>query len=505
MSSQVIAAVTPSPAESDPPPAAPPKGSEPSPGVAARPDPPVERDAPASGRSRWRRRAAILCALFAGVAVATWIVLAIGASMSERFAAQLAEDLEWRAVRGAQELSQTSALALVASQTDAFNRAIDAFVASPDVQAVALELDGKVLASDGAADVAPVFEAEPGTLVRGDGYLASWAPAANRGIQLGKVAVLVSTRRLAEAQVAQDQLARRIEITGIATALLGALVVLWLTRNAGGQTIALAPVDAAVEAPAPAVAAGPSLEEQLEDATRELDERNRSLRLVLDNTVQGFLMVELGGRLTRDRSMAIDRWFGEPGPEVTLADYMSQHNRQTAAQLGRGLESICEGIAPVEQCLEEMPKQLAADGRTFEIQYAALLQGDRPERILLMFSDITERVERERVEREAREQRELSTLTQLISGNRSEFDEFFAEIAGLISSLDAPSELEAQRKTVRTLKDNCAYYGLDTYVALCAKVEAEIGDERPMTDAHRIALADGWGRIASQLARQLAA
>jgi len=464
------------------------------------PDPPAAHG-PSAGRP-WRRRVVILIALFAGVAAVTGVVRGIGQSMSEQFTAQLAADLEWRAVRGAQELSQTSSLALVASQTDSFNRTIDAFVASPDVQAVALELDGKVLASDGAADVAPVFAAEPGTLVRGDGYVASWAVAANRGVQLGKVAVLVSTRRLAEAHAAQAQLERRTVIAGLAAALLGALVVWWLTRPTS-QPIVLEPVVVVVDKPA--AAAGPSLDEQLEDATRELDERNRSLRLVLENTVQGFLMVELGGRLTRDRSMAVDRWFGEPGPEVTLADYMSQHDRKTAAQLGRGLAAICEGAMPVEQCLEQMPKQVAADGRTFEIQYAALMQGDRPERILLMFSDITERVARERAEHDAREQRELAVLSQLITGNRSEFDEFFAEIAGLISSLDAPSEIEVERRTVRTLKDNCAYYGLDTYVALCTRIETELAGSDTMTDEQRIALSDGWGRIASQLARQLAA
>jgi len=436
--------------------------------------------------------------MIAGVAGLTGVVVMLGLAMSDPFVSQVQVSLEWRAQRGAQELA-----ALAATNPELFNKAIDAYAASPDIQTIAIATDDQIVTSHGTtASMDPVFEAEPGTVVRGEGYVASWAAAVAKEARADKVAVVVSTQPLADAQALQTHISHLILSAGGAAAILGALVIVLLTRRA------VAPGGAAeLDGSHMTDGDAPRIDAQLEDLTHELEDRNRDLRLVLDNTTQGFIMADLGGRITGVRSSIVDRWLGEPAagepPGVMLADYLSAHDHQVGAQISRGFEALCEGAVPLQQCLDQMPKRLVSAASAFDIEYAPLLRDDKPERILLVLSDVTERVAVERNQREQREQRELTTLAQMITDNRAEFDEFFAETAGMVASFDAQSEPEVERTTLHKLKESCAYYGLETYADLCQRIEATLVDARIMSDEHRAALSEAWARVASQLASRL--
>src|SRR5438477_8412873 len=104
-------------------------------------------------------RTFILIALIAGVAVFTGIMFAQVQTLSERFGPQVAADLEWRALRGAQELSKTADVGLAVSDAAMIKESFDAYVKSSDVQAiVAVDNTGSVVAKHGTiADIAPVF------------------------------------------------------------------------------------------------------------------------------------------------------------------------------------------------------------------------------------------------------------------------------------------------------------------------------------------------------------
>ncbi|MBC7977580.1 MAG: hypothetical protein H7138_21600, partial [Myxococcales bacterium] len=119
-------------------------------------------------RSVRRQRVWFLIALITGVASLTGVMLVLGQALAERFATQVQADLEWRALRGASELAKTAEL-----DTALILEALDAYAASPDVEAIAVEVGDKIVAShETLAALAPVFAAPHGTLVRGDGYVA---------------------------------------------------------------------------------------------------------------------------------------------------------------------------------------------------------------------------------------------------------------------------------------------------------------------------------------------
>ena len=437
-----------------------------------------------------RLRTFTLIALVAGVALFTGIMFTLVRSLSERFGPQVEADLVWRALRGAQELSKMADLGLAVSDAAMVKESFGAYAESTDVQAiVALDAQGTLVASHGViSSVDPVFAAAPGTLVRGPGYVASWAPAIIEGNQVGKVAVVVSTWRLHDAQTVLSRVSRTTLIAGLAGALLGALVILFFTRQVSVRDHQLHDY-------------AHNLERKVEVRTRELDDRNRGMRLVLDNVAQGFITIDLDGTMANERSAIVDRWFGAPGPGARFDALIADHDTTFAQWFALGLESVRDGFLPLELCLEQMPKRFTASARTFQIMYSPIVPDDKLERILLIVSDVTERLIRERGERE---QREIVTLFQRVTADRAGFDEFMEEAAGLAASLAVPGDPLTERRTLHTLKGNCAIYGLDSYAELCNGIETDHADTtEPIGAEHRVALTEAWRKVTSQMARLL--
>src|ERR1700755_104602 len=191
----------------------------------------AQPSAPGSSFSIRRLRTFILIALVVGVAVFTGVMFTLVQSLSERFGPQVAADLEWRAMRGAQELAKTADLGLAVGDAGMVTEAFGAYARASDVQAiVAQDAAGKVVAEHGGSkDVAAVFAAKPGTLVTGADFVASWAPAIIEGKQVARVAVMVSTQRMSDANTVLARVSHTTLIAGLAGAILGALVILFFT------------------------------------------------------------------------------------------------------------------------------------------------------------------------------------------------------------------------------------------------------------------------------------
>ena len=438
---------------------------------------------------RWQPRLFVI-AVVGGIFGLTVALLVLDDALSEQFSVELKTSLEARARHGAQELATVWSLGIATNNIAMFNSTLDVYMTSPNVQAVATEVDGKILASRGdLGQIRRVFTARPGELVDGFGYVASWAA----GPQGTKIAVVMSTRALDAVDALQARISYFTMLVG-AGAMVFSLLALWLrSRGAGPQPGTAQPIATTALPTSDTPSAGDELNSQV-------------LHHVLEHTTQGFVVVEVSTQVIGAHAKIIERWFGAPMPDATLASYVGANSVEIATKLSQGLARLHEGGVGVAEWIKQMPAQIKIGTSTFDLRYVPLLTGDKPERIVLVMDDISERLAREKAEREAREQRDVAALIQLMSTSRSEFDEFFAEIAGLVASLDAPAEPEAELRTVRTLKDNCAYYGLDAYVELCTKIEASLRETgAEMDDAQRVALSDGWSRIAMRLTRAAAA
>ncbi len=430
----------------------------------------------------------IVACLILGIGVYTALMFMLAERLSERFGPQVQVDLEWRVQRGAQEVARAAEIGLAISDPAIVTEAFGAYAKSDDVQAiVALDAAGKVVAQHGRPPAAPeqLFAGKPASLRATRDYLVSWAPAKIEEIEVGKIAVVVSTRRLREADVLLEQSSNTTLVGGLAALVLGVVVVAFFARAVAQRDTQLSDYAA-------------NLERRVEDRTRELDERNQGMRLVLDNVAQGFVTINVAdGVMATERSAIVDRWFGTPTPGTTLAAYLAPRSRSFAEWLELGLSQMRDGFLPVDLLIDQLPARVQVQSLTCDVAYTPLGPREAPDKLLVIFSDVTEKLSRERAEAE---QRELVAFFQRVSVDRSGVQEFVTEAAHLVGALRQERDPTVQKRLVHTLKGNCAIYGLASIAELAHEVESELQDKGgALAPEQRDALVNAWKKAVQRV------
>jgi two-component system chemotaxis sensor kinase CheA len=241
------------------------------------------------------------------------------------------------------------------------------------------------------------------------------------------------------------------------------------------------------------------LEEHVGERTRELDARNREMRIVLDNVDQALFTVDLDGKLERQRSAALDRWFPAAAPGMHIWDLFKKGDPEAAAWMTVGWDQLRSGILPIGLALDQLPRALTVEGSHYEIGYRPI--GDEPnlEKILLVVSDVTDLVERER--REAVQQEHL-IIFQHVMRDGPEFDEFFTESERLVESTlqGRSADKSSLIRALHTLKGNCGMYGVTSVASVCHDLESELvegGGGQGPPDLGR--LAEAWATFSRKV------
>jgi HPt (histidine-containing phosphotransfer) domain-containing protein len=435
-----------------------------------------------------RLRAVLLIALAAGLAVFTGVMLALVGDLSERFGPEVRADLEWRASRGARELARAVDIGLAIGNAAIVTEAFGVYARSSDVYAiVAVDAQGQVVARHGGSTSSlALFAGAPEVVTSSPDYLTSWAPATIEGIKVGKVAIVVSTSRFARAEGQLRAVSRITLLAGLGALVLGVLAIVFFTRAITARDRRLSEY-------------ANNLEHMVERRTSELDERNREMRLVLDTVAQGFVMVDVDGRMANERSAIIDQWFGEPARGMTFAAMIEPHAPEFATWFELILGTVRERCVPLDLCMAQLPTRFAVEGRTFDVDYRTIMDGERLDHILVIVSDVTAQVIRERRERE---QRELLGMFQRISTDRAGVDQFMGETTEQLSMLGATCDPVTERRLLHTLKGNCALFGLELYSELCHAIESELAESlEPLSAAQRRSLLEGWQTVATWVGR----
>ncbi len=412
--------------------------------------------------------------------------------LSARFGPQVRADLEWRAVRGAQELADRIDLGLALQDAAGIEASLGPYADSPDVRAViAVDTTGAVVHQHGAfGDPAAVFAGPPETLIVGPDYFASWTTTYSKGYVVGKVGVVVSTARYTDALATLRSMSSITVLAGIVRILVGGLVVVVLTS-------AVASRDRRLEAYAG------NLEKMVEDRTRALDQQTSGMRLLLDNVAQGFVTVDLHGAIDGQRSAVIDRWLGAPPPGARFGDLIAAYSSEFAIWFDLGLESLRDETMPIDVVMAQLPARFSIADQLFEVSYSPILDGARVSRVLLIISDVTARAIHERAERA---ERELVAVFQRITHDRTGFEEFLDDTSALVASLARPADPITEQRTLHTLKGNCRLEGLEGFADVCHAIESEVAEvrtRRPLNLDQRERLRAGWDDVMVRLTRLL--
>jgi len=238
------------------------------------------------------------------------------------------------------------------------------------------------------------------------------------------------------------------------------------------------------------------LERLVSERTRELDRRNADLMLVLDNVEQGLVTIARDGSIVGERSRAIDEWLGP------LSIGESLWGSLNAASPGLGLRyevawsEVVDDVMPVEVSLAQMPHDVTIGGRHLRFEYKPLGEADSFEKLLVVMSDVTASVERDRKELEGRD---ILGASARVLADRAGFLEFVDDTRGLLRKInECETDTVGLKRDLHTLKGNAAIFGLPLLASLCHAAESAL-EQSGSAKAECASLTEQWQSTCSKL------
>src|SRR5204863_8254797 len=119
-------------------------------------------------------------------------------------------------------------------------------------------------------------------------------------------------------------------------------------------------------------------------------------------------------------SRAMASWIGAPREGEAVWELFGRVSPDFGSWLELGWPALSEDVLPFEMALAQLPARLMANGRTLEVAYQPVESEGCIERFLIVVTDASERVERERGDAL---QREMLTVFDKLMHDRSGFVE----------------------------------------------------------------------------------
>ena len=244
------------------------------------------------------------------------------------------------------------------------------------------------------------------------------------------------------------------------------------------------------------------LEKIVEARTETIREKQRDMRLILDNVETGLVTVDLQGRLSSECSRVVAEWFGAPADGQPIGEWLRERDPNFAEWLGLAMEGVTDGMLPPEVALAQLPRQLKDGASTYSVQYQLIRAADDSvAKMLVIFTDISERL---RSEAAQRHQSDLLQLFQHIMRDKHGFIEFLAEADEIMRQLRAESHTDVDhvKRLIHTLKGNAAIFGMRRLSEICHDIENRISEEQEMPAESELAgLREAWDQIRVDLAK----
>lgn len=238
------------------------------------------------------------------------------------------------------------------------------------------------------------------------------------------------------------------------------------------------------------------LEQTVIARTAALDAQTRDLRMVLDHVRQGFVTVGLDGAMSKERSAILETWLGAAPASGNLIDYLDPIDANVAGRMWLGLDEIKLAAIPLESSLGVLPHRLIVGERTLQVAYEPI--GEKPDALLVVMSDITAELERDRAQQASRE---LVAVLERVGSDRHGLVELYEEAGSLVHELEhEPVAGPIAKRRLHTLKGNAALYGVESVAAQCELIETRIAsDGKPPTATEIAVLVERWREFASRL------
>ena len=215
----------------------------------------------------------------------------------------------------------------------------------------------------------------------------------------------------------------------------------------------------------------------LREAMAALDGRNRDMRLVFDNVAQGLVTMNPDGTVSDERSAVVDSWIGPIPKGCALWTHFEPLDHRFAANFKLAYESLFEDDwMPLELRLDNTPKKARVGDRFLELELRPILDGEKLAKVLVIVSDVSERVAQEKARSE---EQETLAVFQAIQRDKQGFLDFFSEGKRLVGSLFEESpDLVTLKRQIHTIKGNSGLFSIGSMVGACHELETTMEDEQ---------------------------
>jgi two-component system chemotaxis sensor kinase CheA len=243
-----------------------------------------------------------------------------------------------------------------------------------------------------------------------------------------------------------------------------------------------------------------TLEQKVLARTAELADKNRDMRLVLDNVDQGFVTLSPEGVMALERSRQVGTWFGEAPGQRTFWEFLGRTDKAFAAAFELAWSQIADDFLPLSVCLAQLPDRLTHDGHTWSFRYQPFFRAEQLEGVLVAVADITERLARER---DDAEHAELMQAFKRVVQDRVGFEVFLGESSEIVASIcghKLDGDLVLLKRALHTLKGTAGSMGLASIAQNCHALESELAEDGALSEELVLALGARWNTLNEQLA-----
>jgi two-component system chemotaxis sensor kinase CheA len=232
--------------------------------------------------------------------------------------------------------------------------------------------------------------------------------------------------------------------------------------------------------------------------TSELDQRTRDMALVFENVGQGFVTMSADGVMSAERSAILRSWLGEPPASGRFVDYVAAVDPRFAASFMLGWNEVFGGITPLELTVDKLPKRIKAGPHHLQLDYRPIGDGNVPDAVLVVVSDVTGELERERAEAE---RRELMATFERVSTDRKGFVGFYKEADELMRRIESDESPRGElQRQLHSLTGNAAMFGIESVATPCHALEAQMLEQPAAVHSEgRRVLVESWRLFTSRL------
>lgn len=209
----------------------------------------------------------------------------------------------------------------------------------------------------------------------------------------------------------------------------------------------------------------------ISNSHRALLAKDQRIELLLDSVDDGFLPIELDGRIAEGASNQVSAWFGACKPGIKFWDYLGKSG-QPVESLEQGFQNIQEDSLPFVVRADQAVKTVERGERTFGIDYREVVKENDCVGYLLVIRDVTEKLENERRKADSRE---FSQVLSHILRNQQGFRCFLDEMRSRLElALDDDLPSDTRSGLLHAVKGSAAIYGLTRLSTVVNDAEHQI-------------------------------